>query len=107
MRSIRYIVCLALVLSMLMPVAVSAVSEPVLGDINGDRQVTTDDVIDLLLHVSLPDQFPITAKADFTGDSLVTTDDVIQLLLHISMPDEFPLEPGILEVTPGWGDNRD
>ena len=57
-----------------------------------DMEVTSDDVIQLLLHVTMPDMFPINAEADFTGDSLVNSDDVIQLLLHVTMPDMFPLE---------------
>lgn len=61
------------------------------GDIDGDFKVTSDDVIQLLLHVSMPDMFPIVAEADFTGDGKITSDDVIQLLLHVSMPDMFPL----------------
>lgn len=62
------------------------------GDIDGNMQVNRDDVIQLLLHVSMPDAFPIKAPADFNGDSVVNRDDVIQLLLHISMPDAFPLQ---------------
>lgn len=63
----------------------------ILGDIDGNETVTTDDVIQLLLHVSMPAAFPIDADADFNGDGSVTTDDVIQLLLHVSMPEVFPL----------------
>ena len=61
------------------------------GDIDGNRQVNSDDVVQLLLHISMPDLFPITVNADYTGDGKVTSDDVVQLLLHISMPDLFPL----------------
>lgn len=64
----------------------------ILGDIDGNESVNTDDVVQLLLHVSMPDVFEISAEADFTGDGLVNTDDVVQLLLHVSMPDVFPLE---------------
>ena len=66
----------------------------ILGDIDGSDTVTTDDVVQLLLHVSMPDIFPIDAIADFNGDGFVTTDDVVQLLLHVSMPDIFPLQVG-------------
>jgi anti-sigma-K factor RskA len=61
------------------------------GDIDGNNQTNSDDVIMLLLHVTMPDQFPINAEADFTGDGEVTSDDVIMLLLHVTMPDQFPL----------------
>ena len=66
-------------------------SAAVRGDIDGNGQINTDDVIALLLHVSMPAAFPISAEADFTGDGNVTTDDVIALLLHVSMPETFPL----------------
>lgn len=68
------------------------VLEQIPGDIDGNEEVDSDDVVQLLLHISMPDLFPIEADADFTGDGKVTSDDVVQLLLHISMPDMFPLE---------------
>ena len=61
------------------------------GDIDSSGEVNRDDVVALLLHVSMPDAFPLTIPADYNGDGLVTRDDVIQLLLHVSMPDAFPL----------------
>jgi hypothetical protein len=64
---------------------------PANGDIDGNGNVTTEDVIQLLLHVTMPDMFTINVNADYTGDGLVTTEDVIQLLLHVTMPDMFPL----------------
>ena len=62
------------------------------GDISGNRAVNRDDVIQLLLHVSMPEEFSISVPADFTGDGKVNREDVIQLLLHVSMPGAFPLE---------------
>ncbi len=62
------------------------------GDIDGNGEVNRDDVVALLLHVSMPEAFPITIPADYNGDGLVTRDDVIQLLLHVSMPETFPLQ---------------
>lgn len=61
------------------------------GDIDGNGEVNRDDVVQLLLHISMPAAFPISVPADFNGDGQVTRDDVIQLLLHVSMPDAFPL----------------
>lgn len=61
------------------------------GDVNMDMAVNRDDVIALLLHVSMPGDFPLSVSADYTCDGKVTRDDVIKLLLHISMPDDFPL----------------
>ncbi len=61
------------------------------GDIDGNGIVNRDDVIALLLHVTMPAAFPINIPADYNADGLVTRDDVIQLLLHVTMPDAFPL----------------
>ena len=61
------------------------------GDIDGNLLVNRDDVVQLLLHVSMPSAFPIAVPVDFTGDGAVTRDDVVQLLLHVSMPEAFPL----------------
>ena len=63
----------------------------ILGDIDGNELVTRDDVINLLLHVTMPNRFPLNAEADFDGDGRVTRDDVIRLLLHVTMPNRFPL----------------
>lgn len=65
--------------------------DPIPGDVDCNSKVDTDDVILLLLHVSMPDVFVITVDADFNEDGLTNTDDVIQLLLYVSMPDVFPL----------------
>ena len=71
------------------------VDEPELipGDLDGNQQVSADDVVALLLYLSMSDVFPLPegAEADFTGDGAVTTDDAVALLLYISMPDQFPL----------------
>lgn len=69
----------------------SEIPDPVRGDIDSDSAVNRNDVICLLLHVTMPGRFPIDAEADFNGDGLVTRDDVIRLLLHVTMPNRFPL----------------
>ena len=61
------------------------------GDIDNNQQVDSDDVVQLLLHISLPNIFQVDINVDFTGDGAVTSDDVVRLLLHISLPDMFPL----------------
>ena len=71
--------------------AVFAPRDRIPGDIDGNEVVNSDDVVQLLLHISLPDMFPISTDADYTHDGVVNSDDVVQLLLHISLPDIFPL----------------
>ena len=61
------------------------------GDINLDRLVDRDDVMELLWHISFPDKFPITVPADFKDDDEINRDDVMQLLWHVAFPDKFSL----------------
>ena len=61
------------------------------GDIDLNKTVNRDDVMQLLWHISFPDEFPVTVPVDFNGDGAVNRDDVMQLLWHISFPDQFPL----------------
>ena len=69
------------------------------GDLDDTEGVTTNDVVVMLLYLSMPDVFPLPegVNADFSGDGAVTTDDAVVLLLHISMPDIFPLTPAKTE----------
>ena len=64
------------------------------GDITLNRVVDRDDVMQLLWHITFPDQFPIQVPADFNRDGAVNRDDVMQLLWHITFPDQFPLTAG-------------
>ena len=69
------------------------------GDLDGNGQVNADDVVALLLYVSMPDVFTIQGNGDLDHSGAVNTDDVVMLLLHVSMPDTFPLEPTEPEPT--------
>lgn len=61
-------------------------TEPVPGDMNGDGAVNVDDVIALLLHVSMPDRFSVNGSADLDENGRVNLDDAITLLLQVSFP---------------------
>ena len=91
-------ICLALVLCFSTPAAIvygTAGSDYAIGDIDTNASVNTDDVVALLLYITMPDVFSLPAgvDADFTQDGEVDAEDVVLLLLHVSMPDNFPL-PG-------------
>ena len=64
------------------------------GDMDRNRKVDRDDVMQLLRHITFPDRFPIQVPADFNGDGKVDRDDVMGLLRHITFPDRFPLTAG-------------
>ena len=70
------------------------------GDIDLNRLVDRDDVMQLLWHISFPEQFPITVPADFKEDGAVNRDDVMQLLWHVAFPDKFPLATVAMEEPP-------
>ena len=50
-----------------------------------------DDVIYLLQHVLMPDDFPVAQPVDYDHNNVIDEDDVIYLLQHLLMPEDFPL----------------
>ena len=62
------------------------------GDVDLNRQVNKEDVMQLLWHITFPDRFPISVPADFTKDGKVDKEDVMKLLWHVTFPDKFPLD---------------
>ena len=68
-----------------------AVKNYVVGDLNGDDVVDSDDSIYLLWYTYLPDDYPINQNADFNGDGTVDSDDSIYLLWHTYLPEDYSL----------------
>lgn len=62
-----------------------------IGDVNADRVLDTDDAIYLLRHTMLPNEYPINQSGDMNGDGVVNSNDAIYLLRHILMPQEHPI----------------
>lgn len=63
-----------------------------LGDMNGDGLVDSDDAIYLLYYTLLPEYYPINQGGDFNGDGEVNSDDAIYLLYHTLLPDYYPIK---------------
>ena len=63
------------------------------GDLDGDKVVTDDDAIYLLLYTFFPEEYPIRNPEDydFDGDGDITDDDAIWLLLYTFFPEEYPI----------------
>ena len=61
------------------------------GDLDGTGAVDEDDVIYLLQHLLMPEDFPVDQVVDYDKNGVVNEDDVIYLLQHLLMPEEFPL----------------
>lgn len=70
-------------------------STQLLGDINGDGKIDTEDVIYLLMHTYFEDVYPVTQKCDYDKNNTVDTNDVVYLLMHTYFPDTYPLTNNI------------
>ena len=71
--------------------ATITVVEYIIGDMNGDFIVDSDDAIHLLRHTLMPDKYSINQDGDVNGDDIVDSDDAIHLLRHVLMPDKYPI----------------
>ena len=61
------------------------------GDLDENGAVDEDDVIYLLQHLLMPQDFAVNQSVDYDKSNVVDEDDVIYLLQHLLMPGEFPL----------------
>ena len=64
----------------------------VVGDLNGDNILDSDDAVYLLWHTFMPDDYPIYSDCDFNQDDVVDSNDAIYLLWHTFMPDVYPIK---------------
>ena len=67
------------------------VKNVIIGDVNGDGYVTSDDAIYLLYYTTDSVGYPINQDGDFDGNGYVTSDDAIYLLYHVMLPGQYPL----------------
>ena len=89
MKKLLFTFCAALfAATMLFSFAVSA---ELLGDVNGDGAISSDDAVYLLRHTLFSSSYPVDGFADFNNDGDVTSDDAIYLLRHTLFPDDYPL----------------
>ena len=65
--------------------------ESIPGDLDGNGSVDDEDVIYLLWHTLMADEYPVDQNVDFDQNGSVDDEDVIYLLWHTLMPKEYPL----------------
>ena len=63
----------------------------ILGDVNGDKEVNTNDAVHCLRHILFPAKFEVNQNVDFTKDNVKDVNDAIYLLRHVLFPAKFPL----------------
>ena len=63
----------------------------VVGDIDGNEEITSSDAVYLLMHVFFPEDYPVSQESDFNGDGVVTSSDAVHLLMHVFFPEDYPL----------------
>jgi len=61
------------------------------GDLNEDNAVDTDDALYLLMYTFFPDEYPLNQDSDFDRSDAVDDNDALYLLMHVYFPDEYPL----------------
>ena len=69
----------------------ASASAALIGDINSDGTVTSDDAVYLLRHTLFPESYPADEFADLDRSGSVTSDDAVYLLRHVLFPESFPL----------------
>lgn len=66
-------------------------STVVIGDFDGDLELTDADAIYLLRYTLFAEQYPIFQSGDIDGDGVTTDADAVYLLRHTLFPEEYPL----------------
>ena len=72
----------------------TSVVEYILGDVNKDVFVDSNDAIYLLYHVMLGSgKYPVNQNVDYNGDKVIDSNDAIYLLYHVMLgTDKYPLK---------------
>jgi len=66
----------------------------VVGDTDGNGEVTLEDAIHLLFAINFPESYSLGQPADFDSSGEVDSDDAIYLLFYVNFKENYPLFPG-------------
>ena len=64
----------------------------IVGDIDGNEDITSTDAVYLLMYTFFPEDYPIIQDSDFNGDGDVNSADAVYLLMYTFFPEDYPLE---------------
>ncbi len=63
----------------------------IIGDVDGNDQVTDADAEYMLMYTFFPEDYPVNQNCDFNGDGKVSDADAEYLLMFTRHPEEYPL----------------
>lgn len=72
-------------------VTISHLIEYMIGDLDGDDNLDSDDAIYLLFHTFDSVKYPVIQDCDYDKDGNVDSDDAIYLLFHTFNPEKYPI----------------
>ena len=104
-KKVRRAFSVLLAAVMLSTLAVPFSVEPkaaVLGDVDGNGKLNTDDAVHLLLNLNFSDQYPVGQASDFNSDGCVDVDDAIYLLFHVLFPERYELTTPPFTLSAGF-----
>lgn len=82
---------LILTVMLVLPCTDSHAAELILGDMDDNGEVNSNDAIYLLRHTLAPLNYPLSQSGNVNGEGGVTSDDAIYLLRHTLAPSQYPL----------------
>ena len=63
----------------------------IIGDLNKDNTITSQDAIYILYHTFFPEKYPLNQGGDFDGSGSVDSKDAIYILYYTFFPTKYPL----------------
>ena len=90
MKRVFKLILLISLLTTLLALACHGAS-PLLGDVNGDGMLNSNDAIHLLRHTLDKDKYPINQSGNINGDKSVDSNDAIHLLRHTLDKEKYPI----------------
>lgn len=93
MKKCNKVILIFALLLMVFCISISAESstDVLIGDVNGDGVVSSDDAIYMLRHTLSSEKYPINQYGDLDRDDYINSDDAIHLLRHTLDEEVYPI----------------